>query len=167
MEISEAAGLIRRSMEKYPLSTPQDVVKLLYQSEFGPGHAVRDREAAREWLYSELESVDQEEGELTEPIGGGYARAYLSRLSANGVSPDELLEAFIASAEPAGSREGFAALIRALEFEELPLDMSAFRAYAESYIALGCPAVHHSPVYREAYSPAYRVIRPELIKTEQ
>lgn len=167
MDASEAAGLIRRNQEKYPESTPQDVIKLLYQSEFGPGHAVRDAAAAREWLYSELEGVVQEEGELMEPIGGGYARAHLSRLRANGVSPEALLNAFIASAEPAGSKEDFAALIRALESEELPLDMIAFRAFAEDYIALGCPAVHHSPVYRAAYFPAYRVIRPELLKTEQ
>ncbi|MCR5809506.1 MAG: hypothetical protein K6G56_08110 [Clostridiales bacterium] len=166
LERNEAAALIKLHLEKYPLMEMRDVIKLLFQSEFGCAHAIRDEAAARAWLEEELASVVQKEGlPLTEPLGGGYSRVDLHALKAHGMTPDELLSLFIKSAEPAGSREHFAKLLLDLIEEPglLPFDGENTRAFVKEYVGSGCPAVHHSEAYNKAYSPAYRVVRAELV----
>ena len=44
----------------------------------------------------------------------------------------------------------------------LPFDAAALAAYLVPYRAAGCPAVHHSEVFRAAYHPAYRVVFTRL-----
>lgn len=163
MNIEEAAELIRSSIQKYPASQPQDIIKLLYQSSFGPAHAIKDAGAAYEWLLSEYRSAQQREGPLLESIGNGYARLDLHTLDHNGVSPEAAAAWFVQSAVPAGAKDDFAALLFALAEEALPIDMPAFNEFVQQYVALGCPAVHHSLEYSQAYSPAYRVVKEDLI----
>ena len=55
----EIIPLVIDSLDKYPLSQPQDIVKLLYQREFGPAHAVADPEAAKRFLLEEYSSTIQ------------------------------------------------------------------------------------------------------------
>ena len=154
---------IANNLKNYPLSKPQDIVKLLYQREFGPAHAIPDPRAARERLLSEYASSVQEEGRAFESIGNGYARLDLKRLDANGIAPEKAAEWFVKSAEPAGDKTAFAKMLSKLasdpRAEELLPGIKAFIAY---YLTLGCPAVHHSEEYRKAYSPAYRVVREQF-----
>lgn len=160
----ESIPLIFDALEKYPLSQPQDIVKLLYQREFGPAHAVANPEAAKRFLLGEYSSTIQEEGVLCEYIGGGYARLLLSRLDANGVTPEEAAELFVKSAAPAGDKSAFAEML--LELARDPFIaglMPGLPGYIADHVAAGCPAVHHSERYRAAYAPAYRVIRAELL----
>ncbi len=157
---------IANNLKYYPLSKPQDIVKLLYQREFGPAHAIPDPGAARERLLSEYASSVQEEGPAFESIGNGYARLDLKRLDATGIAPEKAAEWFVKSAEPAGDKTAFAEMLKELNsdarLEEL---LPGFGAFISSYIAAGCPAVHHSEAYRTAYSPAYRVVRPDVLFT--
>ncbi|MBO4847814.1 MAG: hypothetical protein J5586_01500 [Clostridia bacterium] len=162
--MDEIIAFIADYLEKYPLSEPRDIVKLLYQREFGPAHAVADPEAAVEFVRREYASVRQEEGPLSESIGGGFARLDLKTLDHNGVTPEQAAEAFINSAAPAGDKAAFAEMLRALASDPrmegmLPGSGDFIAAYTE----LGCPALHHSETYRTAYSPAYRVVRAELL----
>lgn len=39
----------REHAARYPRMEPQDFGKLIYQSEFGPGHFIKDRKSAREF----------------------------------------------------------------------------------------------------------------------
>ncbi|MBR0134972.1 MAG: hypothetical protein IJM18_02125 [Clostridia bacterium] len=163
MEYESFIPFICGALEKYPLSQPQDIVKLLYQSEFGPAHAVSDPEAALDRLRREYASVKQEEGLLMEYIGNGYARLDLKRLDHNGVTPEQAAEWFVKSAAPAGGKAAFEKKLRRLAAESLMNELiPALAPYIAEYIKAGCPAVHHSEEYRRAYSPAYRVIRAEL-----
>ena len=163
MPNKEIITLVADALKKYPLSQPRDIVKLLYQSEFGPAHAVSDPNSALEFLRGEYASVRQEEGPLCEYIGGGFARLNLKTLDHNGVSPEKAAEWFVISAAPAGDKAEFAASLRLLAADPFISElMPALVPYIEEYVALGCPAVHHSEEYRRAYSPAYRVIRAEL-----
>ena len=160
----EIIPLIADALEKYPLSQPQDIVKLLYQREFGPAHAIPSPEAAKRFLWEEYSSTPQEDGPLFEYIGGGYARLRLCALDANGISPDEAAEAFIKSAVPAGDTSAFAEMLRHIAADELVSQrMPGLSGFIARYISAGCPALHHSEVYRDAYLPAYRVVRPELL----
>ena len=44
---------------RYPLMEPRDAVKLIYQSEFGGGHLIRDESACLDFLRREYESTRQ------------------------------------------------------------------------------------------------------------
>jgi len=161
--LTEVLDLIRENMARYPLSEPRDVIKLLYQREFGPGHAISDPEAAGAWLFSEYESCGREEGPALTRIGNGFARLDLKRLDSNGISPDRAAEWFVMSAVPTGDMEGFRALLSLLAADEEANSLvPGLCEYVSGYLALGCPAVHHSAAYNKAYSPAYRVIKEEL-----
>ena len=65
-----ALNALRIHMRRYPQSEPQDWIKLLYQSEFGPGHFVEaGRVLAR--LKSEMAALaPREDLPLFEPILG-------------------------------------------------------------------------------------------------
>ena len=160
----EIIPLVVWALDRYPLSEPQDIVKLLYQREFGPAHAVPDPERALKWLKEEYASCAQEEGELFEYIGNGYARLDLTKLDANGVSPEKAAEAFVKSAVPAGDKRAFADMLEELARDGFIKELCpGLAAYVKDYISAGCPAVHHSETYRAAYAPAYRVVRPEIL----
>ena len=42
MENEELLNILKDHLQRYPQMQPQDVVKLLYQNEFGPGHLISD-----------------------------------------------------------------------------------------------------------------------------
>lgn len=164
MPNEEIMRLVADALREYPLSQPQDIVKLLYQREFGPAHAIPSPEAARRFLWEEYSATPQESGPLFEYIGSGYARLRLSALDANGVTPDEAAEVFFKSAVPAGDRSDFVRMLRGLAADERVFRlMPALPGFIAGYIEAGCPALHHSAQYRAAYRPAYRVVRPELL----
>lgn len=156
-------GLIGNYLRKYPFSEPQDIIKLLYQREFGPAHAIPDPAFALARLRAEYSTCVQESGPALESIGGGFARLDLKRLDANGITCEEAAEWFVKSAEPVGDKTEFAGMLRALAAEaQAEALVPGISAFIDFYVGAGCPAVHHSEAYRSAYSPAYRVIREEL-----
>ena len=58
-----------------------DAVKLLYQSEFGPGHMIPDESASLQRLYEEWENTSHSSsGPFSEAIGNGLVRIYLDTL---------------------------------------------------------------------------------------
>ena len=150
--------------------TPQDAVKLLYQSEFGCGHFAPSPERAREMLYRECEGLEKDEKHRKiDIIGGGFIRLHLEPLVGNLEALDALADAFVRSAmAPCGSPEGFRIRLDTLksmaQSGEAPFSYSELEEFLEGYEKLGCPAVHHSEVYRENYHPAYRVVKKSLLK---
>ena len=155
--------ILRAHFVRYPQMTPQDAVKLLYQSAFGPGHLIRDEDLARRRLAEELDRTPPCDGELSEPIGGGYARLHLGAAKARGLSPEAVCAAFFtAAAAPCPGKTAFEAGLSLLETlaakGEAPFSAGALADYLAAYRAEGCPMVSHSEPYRAAYRPAYRVV---------
>ena len=157
--------------EKYPKLEPTDAVKLLYQSEFGGGHLIRDEESCLRFLRAEYAATPQQPDlPLMEDIGGGICRVNLAALDAHGISPEELGQAFLKSAAiPRGSPDDFRQKLKMLtqlaEKGQMPFSPDALEEYLDRYEAAGFPPVSHSETYRLAYRPAYRVVdRKELKK---
>lgn len=162
----EMEQILRLHAARYPKMEPQDAVKLIWQNEFGCGHLIRDVESCRQMLRREYESLPANAAGLPpEPIGNGLVRVYLAAV------PPEKLEAlgqaFVRSAALSGG--GGACLSQKLELlRELTrqggmcFTSDALEAYLRPYLAAGCPMVSHSPAYRAAYAPAYRVICDQL-----
>ena len=156
--------ILRAHFARYPQMTPQDAVKLLYQSAFGPGHLIRDEGYARARLAEELAQTPSCDGELLEAIGGGYARLYLGAAQARGLSEAEIYDRFYrAAAAPCPGKAAFEAGIALLETlaakGEAPFSAAQLADYLTAYRAEGCPMVSHSEAYRAAYRPAYRVVK--------
>ena len=77
--------------EKYPLMTPVDAVKLCYQSAFGCGHLVKNKDFALSMLKKELdETAANPDAQLFEPIGGGYVRLDLHKAKAIGIPEEKI-----------------------------------------------------------------------------
>lgn len=153
---------------RYPKMTPQDAVKLLYQSAFGPGHLIRDEDMARTRLAEELAATPEREELLLEDIGSGYARLYLGAAKAQNLPFDTIFTRFLASAQAAcpgktAFETGLSCLEALTAQGRAPFDSAALEAYLTEYRAEGCPMVSHSQTYRDHYHPAYRVVRNDVL----
>ena len=89
--LRETRHVIERHIELYPKCEPDDIVKLLYQSEFGCGHFVRSKEIAEEYLKREYEAcmlttkaAAAGEHPLTDETGGMFVRVRYTALKACG-----------------------------------------------------------------------------------
>ena len=154
---------------QYPKMEPRDAVKLLYQNEFGGGHLIRDEEKCLSYLEIEYHGLSSAPGmPLLEDIGNGFFRVNLSALDAHGITPAELGHAFIRSSSlHHGTMEEFLKklqLLRELTKEgQMPFSTDSLDLYLAEYEKAGYPPVSHSDAYRNAYAPAYRVVRSDFL----
>ncbi len=158
--------VLRTHFARYPQMTPQDAVKLVYQSAFGPGHLLADLARARAFLHRELEETPARAGEVYQPIGNGYARLHLAAAKAEGMTEEAIFQAFFAAANgKTPGKEAFEQELSLLEQltqrGQTPFSAAELEAYLREYRAAGCPMVSHSQTYRDAYHPAYRVVQIE------
>lgn len=161
-----ARTLLAQQLARYPRCEVNDCIKALYQAAFGCGHFVENEETAREWLHAELAQAQENGAPLIEPIGDRYARVHLSAFCACGADENTLARLFVLTSHEAPDEArraffhtGLDALVRMSEEGTLALDAQAVRERVAQYRAQGCPAQHHSQTLRDAYSPAYRVVR--------
>ena len=161
--MEELEKILRAHAKRYPLMQPTDAVKLIYQNEFGGGHLIRDEEACLNYLRREYTSVAKDPTvPLYEDIGNGIIRVNLAAVKPEDL--EQLGRAFIDSAaKHKGTMDRFLnklEVLRKLANEGVfNFDTNALNAYLSEYEAAGYPAVSHSPEYRQAYKPAYRIIR--------
>ena len=162
---------IERQMVTYPESTLQDVYKSFYQDRFGPGHMISDTASARSYLMRELSEMSDASAVYYEPTGseGRFVRVYLSTIADSLLTAEQLLDAFIQSAnavqapqtEWASEWEGIVGVIRKYD-----LKVNDFEVLQPvlSEAAQNHQAVHHSQAYREAYHPHYRIVEREVLQ---
>ena len=155
--------------DRYPLMEPQDAVKLIYQQEFGPEHAVKDAKKALIMLKQEMDALTPKPGEpLYESIGNGLCRLNLRPCKAKGIPLEDILRLFAETANVTqGDKKKFITGIHVLqklaEEDETPFEPVLLDIFLAKY-PKSCPAVHHSDAYRLAYQPAYRVVNQRKLK---
>lgn len=154
--------LLENHQNRYPAMQAQDAYKLIHQAACGPAHAVTNPQAAQDWLEEELQTLHDPYPEpAIDPISpdGALVRVHLAPYLAAGGNIERLLDAFITTSR------------------EFPADPTKLRKYFDTALALfpgleslvetlkpqGYPAMHHSPAYRKAYKPAYRVALKEFL----
>ena len=161
--MEELRAILIAHAKRYPLMQPTDAVKLIYQNEFGGGHLIRDEQACLNYLRREYADLEKDPtAPLYEDIGNGIVRVNLAAVKAEDL--ERLGRAFIDSAaKHKGTMDRFLnklEVLRKLANEGVfNFDTNALNAYLSEYEAAGYPAVSHSPEYRQAYKPAYRIIR--------
>lgn len=155
---------LRAQCARYPALEIQDLLKALYQSVYGCGHMVTDQAAAL--LDEELAALPPDAPADIEPLDGDFCRVHLGYVMQRGLSASTLLRLFAWSAEfPAGSEAALEEKLAALTAPEaaLPFSPQALHTAANRWKEDGFPVCRHSPAFRAAYHPAYRVIRQSFV----
>lgn len=166
--MSTLTRLLELHAKRYPAMEIQDYVKLLYQSEFGPGHLAAEGNALS-FLEKEFAQAREEGYAPTytvEAIGDGLCRCHLDpgRLTVEDLPL--LARCFSLSARPRGTSRGLwrklGVLAGLTQTDRLPLGPTGLDDFLTEYDRAGCPPLHHSNAYTGAYHPHYRVIDRDL-----
>jgi hypothetical protein len=146
----------------------EDAAKWLVHATRGGEHAIASEFAARQWLENEWAALGppQDNEPLWVPLtpDGRIGRLNLRPYQTQGGDLDALHAAFIAGAETfdADSRRflrawrSFGRLLAAAP--QGHLTHAEWKRLDRDWRAQGDPAIHHSPDYRDARRPAYRVL---------
>lgn len=173
MEITE---YLRLHLARHPSMHAEDVVKLCYQAAFGAEHLLADPEAARVYLERECADIPACDGPLCEHLSDEVCRVSLAAWKAAGLPLSLLFRLFTDSAVVSADGEAkFRSYLTKAGDMILAggtsISPQAWTEYIQAYESSGTHAVHHSPEYRTAEKPAYRIVRrsylaeiPELCK---
>lgn len=158
-------GFLLGQCARYPALELWDLLKGLHQSAFGCGHFVTDEERGMELLRQELALPGQRAD--IELLDGPYCRVHLGYLKETGLAPETLFRLFALSAEGAVDVTALEVRIETLlalaQEGRMPVSREEAAAAVEEWRSAGFPACHHSPAFRAAYAPAYRVIRRDFL----
>ncbi len=170
-EAVEAA--VERMLSGFPESRLQDLYKSFFQDRFGPGHIIRDRQSALDYILSEIASADSFYGPVEEPCGweGNYVRLNLSVVADGKISAEELTEALMESAKEVREEDvqrwkgEWAAILSIIRQSHPDLDgLDEDSAKIDSLLASGQYAFHHSKGYEEDYHPHYRILDADVLR---
>ena len=156
--------LLTSQRQAYPKMQCQDAIKAVFQAEWGCEHLISDEQGAYAMLKDEWEGTAADAScALTEPLGERFARLHIAAARAQGLNPDTLFQMFLHAAQlrcddPAHFDEALEDIVNMARKGKLPFSGAEAEACIRAYRARGCPAVHHSEAFRQAYHPAYRVI---------
>ena len=170
-------GFVSRQMETYPESRLLDIYKSCFQDYMGAEHLVSDRQRVKAYLDEELQttSLDDLMPWYYEPCGvyGQYIRVSIRAIKENLITEDLLLDAFIRSANSEKRpsveswRDEWLKIIGTIDQMEIGLSrMGQDRAFIDSILTVGKYAISHSPEYREAYRPHYRIVEKGIFERE-
>ncbi len=155
--------IILEHIKKYPKAELQDILKMLYQNEFGPKHLAENEIECFKSLSTEINSIDYDESEeLFEDIGYGALRLNLKAIP-TGTDLNYINKIIVGSTNDfCGTNEKlvvkFGLLVVMAENNEIPFDIQRVRDETNAFAKNGFKPISHSSNYKENYSPSYRVI---------
>ena len=173
----DIAGFVSRQMETYPQSRLLDIYKSCFQDYMGAEHLVTDRQRVKAYLDEELNTTTLEDllPWLYEPCGaeGNYVRVSIRTIKEGIISADLLLDAFIRSANPDNrpSVESWSnrwhEVLEVIDTMNLNYpNYKADKQFIDSILSVGKYSISHSPEYREAYHPHYRIVERNIFDRE-
>ena len=161
---------VERQFSDYPESTLQDIYKAFYQEHFGPEHMISDIERVGSYLRSELSMIGEDRSRVYfESIGveGNYVRVYLDAITDGLITVDQLLQAFVESAN-AGNEPvtdwatKWEAIVEVID--EIKPGFGAEEREQLRQASLNNQAVHHSTIYAATYHPHYRIVERSIFE---
>ena len=162
-------------LEQYPKARLLDIYKSCFQDYMGAEHLVADTTSVRAYLERELAttSLDELMPWYFEPCGvnGNYVRVSLRSVIEGKITTQQLLDAFIASAnsEERPSVESWTTrwhdIIDTIDHMGLALPhYDEDKLFIQNVLEQGKYAISHSPEYREAYAPHYRIVKRDILE---
>lgn len=177
MTAQDIQGFVSRQMETYPQSRLLDIYKSCFQDFMGAEHLVADWQRVKAYLDEELNTVGLDElmPWYVEPCGleGRYVRVSIRTIKEGIITEDMLLDAFVRSANTVDRpsveswRERWQEIVGTID--QMQLDLPSYqqdRAFIDSVLSIGKYAISHSPEYREAYRPHYRIVERSIFEQE-
>lgn len=175
LSAQDIEGFVNRQMQSYPKSRLLDLYKSCFQDFMGAEHLVSDRQRVKAYLDEELDTTTL--NELMpwnyEPCGidSNYYRVSIRTVKENVISEDMLLDAFIRSANSEKRpsvetwRERWHKIIGTIDRMNLSLPhYQDDKSFIDSILSVGKYAISHSPEYREAYHPHYRIVERDIFE---
>lgn len=173
----DVEGFINRQMQTYPKSRLLDIYKSCFQDYMGAEHLVSDRQRVKAYLDEELNTISLDDlmPWYYEPCGidSSYYRVSIRATKESLVSEDLLLNAFIRSAnsEKRPSVESWSERWHKIigTIDQMKLDLPNYqedKQFIDSVLYVGKYAISHSPDYREAYHPHYRIVERNIFEKE-
>ncbi len=161
--------LLLEHYRTHPKARVQDLLKLLYQSVFGCGHMLGDKTEGLTTLDAELQALAPSihaTNCLTD-VGGGFSRLHLRAVQEHDLSPHTLYRLFELSAlQPSGNMEEFLQKVYVLQelcrAGNLPFSAHEVEEFVRDWQNSGARPFSHSPDFKKAYHPAYRVVKTAL-----
>ena len=143
----------------------------------GAEHLVSDKQRVKSFLDEELQSISLDDlmPWYYEPCGidGQYVRVNIRAVKEKKVSEDLLLDAFIRSANAdrrpsvESWRDRWHMIIGTIDQMQLTIpSYQEDREFIDSILTVGKYAISHSPEYREAYRPHYRIVEKGIFERE-
>ena len=151
----------------HPMAQPQDYIKLIFQSEFGPGHLIADASYSKQRLVDEWNRVKDLPFEESQYIGDGFVRLNIKGIANSQL--DKINDAFFTSAnEKSGSDSSFLKklnLFLEMAKEDIfPFEYQDAQSAVDEYLAGGIRPTSHTKIYHTHYTPAYRVVNQKHIE---
>ena len=173
----DVEGFVNRQLQSYPKLRLLDIYKYCFQDYMGAEHLVSDRQMVKAYLDEELNttSLDDLMPWYYEPCGidSSYYRVSIRTVFEGMIPADQLLDAFIRSANMGNRPSVDAWNVRWHELlgaiNQMQLDLPHYqedREFIDSVLAVGKYAISHSPDYREAYHPHYRIVERSIFEKE-
>ena len=170
-------GFVNRQLQSYPKSRLLDIYKSCFQDYMGAEHLVSDRKSVKAYLDEELNttSLDELMPWYYEPCGieSCYYRVSIRAIKEGIITEDQLLDAFIRSAnsETRPSVESWSDRCHMIigTIDQMKLDLPDFqedKQFIDSVLSVGKYAISHSPDYRNAYHPHYRIVEKRIFECE-
>lgn len=170
--------LLQEHLTKYPAMQLQDCIKLLYQRILGSEHMFMESDRCYRLLLEEKDRIGTDSSfPPYEDLGGNCCRFHLLPLSLGSTESDRdystlhtLCRLFLKSmptlSEHANEKKAFfeEALTWLLDWVRegvLPFSATEAEQFLALYQKKDCPAIHHSSRFRDAYHPAYRLLRTD------
>ena len=177
MSAQDIVGFVNRQMESYPQSRLLDIYKSCFQDYMGAEHLVPDRQQVKAYLDEELNTTTLDElmPWYYEPCGidGNYVRVSIRAVKEGIITEELLLDAFIRSANNPRRptieawRDRWHEIIGTID--EMHLNLPNYledKQFIDSVLSKDKYAISHSPEYREAYHPHYRIVERVIFEQE-
>lgn len=150
-------SFIKYHIKKYPMMETQDIVKLIYQSYFGPGHFIPSLEFVKKYYDTEIKKMENIKNEnLYEHIGNNFARVNI-KVYNDYFKDNKIIEYFYNSSLQDYNNQNS---INKFKNELLYINNDGF---LNTY---NYESTHHSDIYNKLYKPHYRVINTSFITLE-
>lgn len=176
-QAQDVQSFVSRQLQTYPKSRLLDLYKSCFQDFMGAEHLVVDHQRIKAYLDEELNSVTLDDlmPWIYEPCGidSSYYRVSIRAVKEGLISEDMLLDAFICSANSSNRpsvdewNERWHKMIGTIDGMQLNLPQyNKNRQFIDSVLSVGKYAISHSPEYREAYRPHYRIVERSIFEQE-
>jgi hypothetical protein len=164
-------------MENYLESRLLDIYKSCFQDYMGAEHLVTDSERVKAYLDEELATTTLDElmPWYYEPCGidSSYYRVSIRAIKEDIITEELLLDAFVRSANSVERpsveswRDRWHVIIGTIDQMQLNLPYyEEDKQFIDSILTVWKYAISHSPEYREAYHPHYRIVERSIFEKE-